>query len=373
MKVLEVVDGTGWGGTKEQVYLTTRELKKAGIDVHIALNFDYDEMIEKLKPYNVPIHYFEENKPNARYRWSNYKRLIDIVNQNKFDIVVANSPKAMDYVSIASYFFKFKPKIIAVRRNGRVSSFISKWLKYSKADKIVVVSQQVADLLKEKNFFPERLVVIKSGVELERFKPNNEIREIKRKEIGISTDEKVFINVANWNKKTKAQDKLIEAFSKIKRNDVKLILVGIDTDKYAKEYAKKFSVEDKVIGLGYRKDVPDLLNMADYFVFSSILEGIAGAVLQAMSVGKVVISTLAGGIGEYLKDGYNGFCVPVGDFEGLKEKMEKALALSQEEYSRLSENAIKTASDYSIQNTAKGYIKLFSEMLDGWNICYFLP
>jgi len=40
MKVLQVVDGTGWGGTKEQVYLTTRELKKQGIDVHIALNFE---------------------------------------------------------------------------------------------------------------------------------------------------------------------------------------------------------------------------------------------------------------------------------------------------------------------------------------------
>ena len=41
MKVLQVVDGTGWGGTKEQVYLTTRELKKQEIDVHIALNFEY--------------------------------------------------------------------------------------------------------------------------------------------------------------------------------------------------------------------------------------------------------------------------------------------------------------------------------------------
>ncbi len=365
MKILQVVDGTGWGGTKEQVYLTTRELKKQGINVHIALNFEYYEMIEKLKPYSVPIHFFEENKPNARYRWSNYKRLIEIVNQNKFDIVVANSPKAMDYVSISSLLFKNKPKIAAIRRSGRVPSFLSKWLKYSKADKIVVVSQQVADLLKEKNFFPEKLVVIKSGVDLERFKPNPEVRASKRKELNISENDKVFINVANWQVQVKAQDKLIEAFSKIKRDDVKLILVGLDTDKYALEYAKRFSVEDKVIGLGFRKDVPELLNMADYFVLSSYLEGIAGALLQAMAVGKVVISTLAGGIGEYLIDGYNGFSAPVGDFETLKEKMIKALNLSQHEYKTISENAIKTASQYSIQNTAKGYINLFKELLNG--------
>jgi glycosyltransferase involved in cell wall biosynthesis len=207
--------------------------------------------------------------------------------------------------------------------------------------------------------------VIKSGVDLERFKPNPEARALKRSQLNIPENDKVFINVANWQPKIKGQTKLIETFSKIKRDDVKLILVGLDTDKYALEYAKRFSVEDKVIGLGFREDIPDLLNMADYFVFSSYLEGIAGALLQAMVVGKVVISTLAGGIGEYLIDGYNGFSAPVGDFETLKEKMIKALNLSEEEYKTISENAIKIASKYSIQNTAKGYINLFKELLNG--------
>ncbi len=365
MKVLQIVDGTGWGGTKEQVYLTTRELKKQGIDVHIALNYEYDEMIEKLKPYNIPIHFFEENKPNARYRWSNYKRLIEIVNKNKFDIVVANSPKAMDYVNISSIFFKPKPKIVAVRRSGRVPSLLSKVLKYSKADKIVVVSEDVKKTLEKSNFYPEKLVTIKSGIDLERFKPNLEIKNLKRKELNIKEEEKIFINVANWQTQIKAQDKLIEAFSKIESNNIKLILVGIDTDKNVPIYAEKFKVENKVLGLGFRKDIPELLNMADFFVLSSNLEGIAGSLLQAMATGKVVISTLAGGIGEYLKDGYNGFSVNVGDFEGLSKKMEMVLNLSKEEYERISKNAILTAKDYSIENTAKGYTKLLKELLNG--------
>lgn len=365
MKVLQVVDGTGWGGTKEQVYLTTRELKKQGIDVHIALNYEYSEMIEKLKPYNITIHFFEENKSNARYRWSNYRRLINIVNENKFDIVVANSPKAMDYVNIASLFFKPKPKIVAVRRSGRVPSLLSKILKYSKADKIVVVSEDVKKILEKSNFFPEKLITIKSGIDLERFKPNPAIRKSKRKELNIKDEEKIFINVANWQPQVKAQDKLIEAFSKIKNDNIKLILVGIDTDKNVPIYAKKFKVEDKVIGLGFRKDIPELLNMSDFFVLSSNLEGIAGSLLQGMATGKVVISTLAGGIGEYLKDGYNGFSVDVGDFERLSQKMKMVLTLDKEEYDRISQNAINTAKEYSIENTAKGYIKLFKELLNG--------
>lgn len=365
MKILQVVDGTGWGGTKEQVYLTTRELKKKGIDVHIALNEDYQQMIEKLRPYGVPIHFFEDSKPNPRYRWSNYKRLIDIVNRERFDIVVANSPKAMDYVALSSYFFRPKPKIVAVRRSGRVPSFLSKFLKYSKADSIVIVSEDIKKKLEEIGFFPERLITIQSGIDLSKFKPAPEKRIDIRNKLNISQNSKVFINVANWQIEVKAQDKLIESFSRLKCEDCILLLVGLETEKNAKKYASFFGIENKVLGLGFREDIPDLLNAADFFLLSSNLEGIAGSLLQAMACGKVVLSTLAGGIGEYLIDGYNGFSVPVGDFESFTEKLNLLCNLSEDEYRKISENAIKIAQEYSIEKTADGYIKLFKELLSG--------
>ncbi len=357
MKVLQVVDGFGWGGTKEQVYLTTRELKKKGIDVHIALSYQYKEMIDKLSPYNIPIHYFENHVKNARYRLENYKRLISIIDKNNFDIVIANSPHAFDYVRIAKIFLKTNPKIINVKRSGRIPSLLSKYLKYSVADKIVVVSRQVKEILEKANFFPEKLITIESGIDLERFKPEPEKKFELRKKLNLPLNKKIFINVANWNPKVKGQDKLIQTFLNLNCENCLLILVGLDTDREVKKFNS-----DKIIGLGFRKDIPDLLNASDYFVLSSYLEGIAGALIQGMATGKVVISTLAGGIGEYLKDGFNGYSVKVGDFKGLKNKMEKVLSLSSDEYNKLSRNAIKTAQRYSIQNTADKYIKLFEEM-----------
>ncbi len=357
MKILQVVDGYGWGGTKEQVYLTTRELKKAGVDVHIALSFQYKEMVDKLQPYNVPIHYFENHIKNARYRWENYKRLIKIIDENRFDIVIGNSPHAFDYVRIAKLFLKTKPKIINVKRSGRLPSALSKYLKYSAADKIVVVSKNVEKYLRENNFLPEKLITIESGIDLDRFKPEPEKKLELRKSLGLPVDKKIFINVANWNPEVKGQDKLIETFLKANIKDAVLVLVGKNTDKHAS------GISDRVIGLGFRTDVPQLLNAADYFVLSSYLEGIAGALLQAMAIGKVVLSTLAGGIDEYLIDGYNGFSVPVGDFETLGKKMKEMVNLPEERYNELSENAIKTAQNYSIQNTTQKYIKLFEEML----------
>ena len=359
MKVLQVVDGFGWGGTKEQVYLTTRELKKKGIDVHIALSFQYKEMVDRLSPYNVPIHYFENHVKNARYRLENYKRLISIIDKNNFDIVIANSPHAFDYVRIAKIFLKTNPKIINVKRSGRIPSLLSKYLKYSVADKIVVVSRQVKEILEKANFFPEKLITIESGIDLERFKPEPERKFELRKKLNLPLNKKIFINVANWNPKVKGQDKLIQTFLNLNCENCLLVLVGLDTDKEVKKFNS-----NKIIGLGFRKDIPDLLNASDYFVLSSYLEGIAGALIQGMATGKVVISTLAGGIGEYLKDGFNGYSVKVGDFKELKNKMEKVLSLSSDEYNKLSKNAIKTAQRYSIQNTADKYIKLFEEMIN---------
>ncbi len=365
-KVLQVVDGFGWGGTKEQVYLTTRELAKRGIDIGIALSFQYGEMVEKLKPYGVKIHFFEDHKGSkSRFNPLNWWRLKKIIEENDYDIVIGNSPHAVDYIRFTLPFLRKRPKLVFVRRSGRVPSPFSKRFKYSVADRIVVVSKPVFDLLREKNFFPDRLVYIPSGIDLSRFKNYRHLKVELRKKLNLPLDKKIFINVANWNSPVKGQDLLLETFRRLKCKDCLLLLVGLDTDRgEAKELIKKLHLEDRVIGLGFRRDVPDLLNASDYFVLSSNLEGIAGALLQAMATGMVVISTSAGGISEYLHDGKNGFLVPVGDGEKLLQAMERALNLSEEEYRQMGERAMETSRGYSIEKTAEGYIRLFEELIE---------
>ncbi len=364
IKVLEVIDSHGWCGTKEQTYLITKYLSKY-FKVDLALAFDHKEMIERLNGL-VPLKFYEEDKGNKRrFDIKNYKRLKKIIEKENYDVVVANSSWAYNYVVAVYPFLKKKPKLIAMRRSGYIPSFLSKHLKYRFADKIVVVSKDVAKLLKEKNFFPKKLVVIESGIELSRFKPTDEYRNEYRNKLGIKENEKIFINVANWQPWRKGQDILLEAFKNLNCENCKLLLVGHDTDREeAKEMISHLDLKDKVIGLGYRNDVDKLLQASDFFILASNSEGIAGALLQAMASGKVVLSTLAGGIGEYLKDGFNGFSCPVGNVNCLTEKMKKMLSLSKEEYKKLSKNAVETAKNYSIEETAKKWKNLIEEIVD---------
>jgi len=361
MKILEVIEGNGWCGTKEQTYLITKGLSKY-YDVELALSFSHHEMIEKLENI-VPLRFYEKGGGRRkRFIIENYTRLYKIIKENNYDIVIPNSSFAFNYVRFIYPFLKKKPKIIALRRCEHIPSFISRHLKYRIAFKIVVVSSKIAEKLKDNNFFPERVVVIESGVDLSRFSPSNKYREDVRRELEIGENERVFINVSNWQP-NKGQKVLLRAFKEIDEKS-RLILVGYKTDSNeARDFIKDLGLQDRVLTLGFRNDVERLLSASDYFVFSSNKEGIGGALLQAMASGKVVLSTLAGGISEYLKDSENGFTAPCNDLNSLIKKMRKMLSLSPQEYKDLSLNAIETAQNYSIEETIKKWRSLIEGLV----------
>ncbi|NPB07068.1 MAG: glycosyltransferase family 4 protein, partial [Aquificae bacterium] len=329
MKVLSVVDGTGWCGTKEQTYLITKGLAEKGFESHLALAYGYELMEHKLRSTPVKLHYFE--KTHNRFDPRNAYRLARIIKENRFDAVVAHSSHALDYVLTAFAFLGRKLPLVALRRSGFVPSFWSKHLKYRFADRIVVVSKGVYELLKEKNFFPEKLVLIESGIDLTRFRPRPELRERVRAELGLKENELMLVNVANWQPWRKGQEVILKALKRLQTKNFKAFFVGLGTDsEEARRTFARYGLADRCAGLGFRSDVEYLLQGADLFLFGSFSEGIAGAVLQAMACGLVVVSTDAGGIPSYLKDGYNGFLVKVGDWEGMARKIEQALSLPKE-------------------------------------------
>ncbi|WP_457623360.1 glycosyltransferase family 4 protein, partial [Persephonella sp.] len=211
-----------------------------------------------------------------------------------------------------------------------------------------------------------KLISINSGIELSRFlKKDESLRKSYRKKLNLDYDDKVFINVANWQPWRKGQDLILKSFANLDCNKCKLLFVGNDTDsKEVKKLINDYGLEGRVLGLGFREDVENLLNASDFFVFASYNETLAAAVVQAMASGKVVISTLAGGIGEYLKDGYNGFTVKVGDQKELEEKMRKALNISEKEYNLISSRAVNTAKKYSIEETTKKWVNLINNLVN---------
>src|SRR5262249_1590333 len=70
---------------------------------------------------------------------------------------------------------------------------------------------------------------------------------------------------------------------------------------------------------GFRRDILALMQGFEIFVFSSYLEGLGTAMLDAMALGKPVVATRAGGIPEVVQDGVTGFLVSPCDPQALTD------------------------------------------------------
>ncbi len=129
------------------------------------------------------------------------------------------------------------------------------------------------------NIFP-------NSIDCEKFLFNPQVRKIKRRELNLG-NAFTLINVGNIRPE-KNHIFLLKIFSELQKKyeNSKLIIVGKDNmNGKIQQEAKKLKIENNILFLGSRSDVPELLQAGDIFVFPSLYEGFPGAVLEAEASG----------------------------------------------------------------------------------------
>ncbi len=175
----------------------------------------------------------------------------------------------------------------------------------------------VEDLLSE-GIAPEKVTLIYNGIEsigVDR----SHIREKMRHHLGLAPDEVVLIKVANLFAYKGHQD-VLDALSLLKPSlKVRLLVVGRDEGQEVrlKHHAKTLGIADKIVWLGVRADVPDLLAASDIGVLGSHQEGFSNAILEKMASGLPMIVTDVGGNGEAVLHEQTGYVVPLHDPKSL--------------------------------------------------------
>jgi glycosyltransferase involved in cell wall biosynthesis len=120
----------------------------------------------------------------------------------------------------------------------------------------------------------------------------------------------------------KAQDQLLRALAPVKDRRWVLQLVGDGpTRTSAERLADRLGMSDRVMFLGERTDVAELLAQSHVFVLASNWEGFPLTVLEAMRAGLPVVASDVGGVDEAVVDGETGFLVPRGNIEALRERI----------------------------------------------------
>lgn len=127
---------------------------------------------------------------------------------------------------------------------------------------------------------------INNAINTKAFLFNSDVREKIRQQMNL--EESFIIGHIGRFSEEKNHMFLLEVFYKIQQNlpNAKLLLIGDGgLRKSIENRIKELKIADKVILLGIRNDVPELLQAADLFVLPSVFEGLPGAALEAQAAG----------------------------------------------------------------------------------------
>jgi glycosyltransferase involved in cell wall biosynthesis len=199
------------------------------------------------------------------------------------------------------------------------------------ADCVLVNADAVKDWLVADGYDPSKIVVIRNGVDLSRFKRPGEPRRM-RTELGLAPNVPLVAVVSRLNR-LKGLEQYLEAAAVIatRFDDVRFLVVG-ETPPHDPEYltelkalADRLGIGGRVIFTGLRSDVPTLLASVTVAVMPSLNEALSNALLESMAAGAPVVATRVGGTTEALIDGENGLLVPPADSSALATAIARLL------------------------------------------------
>jgi glycosyltransferase involved in cell wall biosynthesis len=305
------------------------EMQKKGHQIVVAAPEKIDDVKEEFKKINIrykEIKFLNKTGTNPFKDLMALFYLVKLIKEIKPDKIFTYQAKTNIYGTLAARIALIKDIYVFMGGLGSVirnenPSLIQKILKlqykisFKAAKKIFVQNNDDLNLLINDNLLNKNKVTMVngSGVNLDHY----EKKKIK--------NNKTFLLIARIIK-DKGIMEYIKAAEIVKEiyPDTEVQLVGyFDSNPTAikKETIYKFEKENIIDYLGPTDDVRPFLEDAFAFVLPSYHEGTPKSVLEAMAVGRPIITTDAPGCRETVIDGENGFLVPVKDYKILAEKM----------------------------------------------------
>lgn len=232
--------------------------------------------------------------------------------------------------------------------------------------KIVAVSDELFRAsIDQDRISVKKMTVVANGVDLSRFSsvPHTEGFELK-KTLGFKPENKIITIVARLNP-IKNHELLIKAFALVHqyRPEARLLIVG-DGELRTKleDLAKKLSLNEKIVFLGDRSDVPVLLNASDSLVLCSHREGLPLVLLEGMAAAVPIVVTEGANRSSLIQNQVNGF-IASPDAQSLADTLLTVL------YANVTENIVLNAKKlvtekYSIGQTVAQYETLYQQMLN---------
>jgi glycosyltransferase involved in cell wall biosynthesis len=206
---------------------------------------------------------------------------------------------------------------------------IAERLLMNRTDRVIVSARSVREFyVGQIHADPSKVDVIYNAVDwdvLRSAEATSGTRERVRATFGLGAEVKVVGVIARLTEQ-KGHRVLFEALASPECGDVRLLVVGdgpLRDELHAA--AARLGIASRVIFLGARRDLGDLLAALDVFVMPSFWEGLPLSLILAMGAGLPVVATAVAGIPEVVTDGETGWLVPPGNPAALARTLAAVL------------------------------------------------
>lgn len=333
MKVLHVITGLGHGGAEA---VMSRVIAGAADDDHVVVSLTGSEFYaDVLQAGNVPIHTLD--MPRGRVTPSAIRRLVAIARETRPDAVQT----WMYHADLLGGFAARRAGITNVIWGVHHSSLTSETslstrlvaracavLSRAVPRHIICCSARARDVHAGIGYAPHKMIVVSNGVDLRAFAPDPAARARVRAEFGISPSTRVCGMVARWHP-LKDHPTLLAALAGLRASpwDWRAVLAGPEMtpgNAGLMAHVRQHRLEDRVLCIGPRTDVPAIMSALDLHVLSSAGEAFGNVTVEAMACGTPAVVTDVGAGADVVGD--TGWVVPARDPDRLQAAMAGAFA-----------------------------------------------
>lgn len=311
MKILQIIQKPQFRGAEIFACQLSTQLVKLGHEVDVIFLFGTESL-----PFSIIFLHLKADGSKRWWDFKGYKKLAKIIALENYDIVQANAGDTLKYAALSKKLYKWKAKLV-FRNANKISDFLdspikkilNKWL-VKEVDFVASVSTLCMQDFNAVFQFPgNKIAGLPIGVNMNLPDPYKNFEDA-----GISFNHQhgsVFLHVGSFVPE-KNHAGLIRLFKDYKKQNpaAKLLLIGkgkLEND--IKTMVATNQLQDEVIFLGARNDVLRIMPLCTALLMPSLIEGLPGVILEAMTCRIPVIAYNVGGIGEVVINESTGFLV----------------------------------------------------------------
>ncbi len=348
------------GGTERQFVEVARSLRNDGLQVHLGCLIKKGSFLEGLGDiYQAPLGGSLYGLRSLQSRWQLMRHL------RESNVAVAHS---FDFYAnlmlIPAARLARVPVVIGSHRQlGDLltpNQFRAQLAMFRLCDRVVCNSRAAADRLAQAGLPERKLVVVGNGLPASAFAKTAPALPRRDGILRVGM-------IARMNAAYKNHSIFLRAATRVRQkiSNLEVVLVGDGPLRPELEReAAELGLQDRVIFLGDRRDIPATLAGMDLSVVPSASESLSNVMLESMAAGIPVVASAVGGNVELAGDG-RAVLVPPGDEEALATEMERVLS-DQKFRSEMGWKARQFAQEnFSMERVRRQYSAVYAEVLGG--------